>query len=202
MNLSASQLALLISRARGGESEALGQLLEIYRSYVGLLARLQIDQRLQGKVSPSDVVQDTFIRARKYFSQFRGTSEAELLSWLRRNLASTVARLVRHYTTQRRDINLEQQLDAELGRSSQHLGATISARSSSPSKNVERREQAVMLAEALSRLEADYREVIVLRHLEGLSFPEVAKRMERTLDSVKNVWTRALAKLRESLGEP
>jgi RNA polymerase sigma-70 factor (ECF subfamily) len=57
------------------------------------------------------------------------------------------------------------------------------------------------LADALERLPQDYREVIILRHMEGLSFPEVAQRMHRTLDSVKKLWTRALAQLRRSLGE-
>ena len=70
---------------------------------------------------------------------------------------------------------------------------------SSPSQRVVRREQAVLLADALEQLPADYREVIILSHLEELSFPEVARRMGRTIDSVKNVWARALAKLRRSL---
>jgi RNA polymerase sigma-70 factor (ECF subfamily) len=64
-----------------------------------------------------------------------------------------------------------------------------------------RREQAVLLAEAPARLPADYREVLVLHHLEGLTLPEVARRLGRTLDSVKNVWLRALARLRQQVGE-
>jgi len=63
-----------------------------------------------------------------------------------------------------------------------------------------RREQALRLADALDRLPHDFREVLILRHLEELRFPEVARRMGRSLDSVKNLWTRALAKLRHTLG--
>ena len=59
----------------------------------------------------------------------------------------------------------------------------------------------MLLADALKRLTPAYREVIILSHLQGLSFPEVAKQMDRTLDSVKNLWVRALAKLRGILGE-
>jgi RNA polymerase sigma-70 factor (ECF subfamily) len=58
----------------------------------------------------------------------------------------------------------------------------------------------VLLAEALEKLPPDYREVLILRHLEGLSFPDVAGRMGRTLNSVKNLWARALAQLRDLLG--
>ena len=60
----------------------------------------------------------------------------------------------------------------------------------------------MLLADALERLPADCREVIVLRHLEGLPFAEVARRMGRTLDVVKKLWPRALARLRDLMGEP
>ena len=73
---------------------------------------------------------------------------------------------------------------------------------SSPSQQAVRREQAVLLADALQELPEDYREVIILRQLEGLSFPDVARRMGRTEDSVKNVWLRALARLRRMLEDP
>src|SRR2546427_206956 len=81
------------------------------------------------------------------------------------------------------------------------LGQLLEAQGSSPSQRVARREQAVVLADMLGRLPEDYREVVILRHLEGLSFPQVARRMGRTLDSVKKLWARALAQLRDSLGD-
>jgi RNA polymerase sigma factor (sigma-70 family) len=63
-----------------------------------------------------------------------------------------------------------------------------------------RREQSVLLAEALDNLPPDYREVIILRNLQGLSFPEVAQRMSRSVDSVTKLWARALVQLRRHLG--
>src|SRR5712692_7954849 len=65
----------LLGLARAGSSHALGQLLEMYRSYLLLLARLQIGRRLQGKVDPADLVQETFLRAHRDFVRFRGTTE-------------------------------------------------------------------------------------------------------------------------------
>jgi RNA polymerase sigma-70 factor (ECF subfamily) len=56
-----------------------------------------------------------------------------------------------------------------------------------------------LLAEALGRLPEDYREVIVLRHLESLTFREVAQRMNRSENSVQKLWVRALALLRRLL---
>ncbi len=186
---------------RAGAPEALGPLLEQYRSYLALLARLQIGPKLQGKCDASDVVQDVFLKAHRDFGQFRGHTEAEWLAWLRRLLATSLADLVRHYCgTQRRDVRRERPLGGALDQSSHVLDGALVAPYSSPSQQAARHEQIVLLADALARLPADYREVIILSHLEGLSFPEVAQRMQRTLDSVKNLWARALGRLRRTLG--
>src|SRR5947199_10526972 len=109
----------LLEEARSGDAVALGRLLEQYRHYLALLARLQIGRRLQGKVDASDLVQETFLDAHRHFPQFRGTTEGEFVSWLRQILAGRVALLVRHYHgTQRRDLNLEPQIAGELDQSS------------------------------------------------------------------------------------
>jgi RNA polymerase sigma-70 factor (ECF subfamily) len=174
--------------------------LELYRSYLALLARLQIDHRLQGKMDASDVIQETFLQAHRSFGEFRGQSEGELAEWLRKILATRLANLVRHFCgTQCRGVYLERQLDRELDRSSR-VAQVLAAPQTSPSQNAARREQAVLLAEALSRLPADYREVIVLHHLEGLTFAETAQRMGRSVGSIEKLWVRALAALRRSLG--
>src|SRR5262249_21639980 len=115
-------------------------------------------------------------------------------------LAANVAILVRRYCgTQRRDVRLERELAREIDQSSRILDRGLIAPQSTPSQQAVRREQAVLLADALGQLPADYREVIILRHMEGCSVPEVARQMDRTLDSVKKLWTRALVQLRRSL---
>jgi RNA polymerase sigma-70 factor (ECF subfamily) len=192
----------LLALARAGDAQALGRLLELYRNYLTLLARVQFGQRLRGKADPSDVVQEAFLGAYRDFAGFRGTTEAELVSWLRKILATTLAALARHYCgTQRRDPRRERELCAELEHSSQALGDALIAPQSSPSQQAVRREQAVLLADALGQLSEDYREVIVLRQLEGLSFPEVAQRMGRSAEAIKKLWVRALASLRCILGD-
>jgi RNA polymerase sigma-70 factor (ECF subfamily) len=193
----------LISRARRGDEPALGRLLELSRNYLKLLARLQIDRQLQGKADASDLVQETFMEALRDFPAFRGVSEAEWLAWLRRILVSNLANLVRRYRgTHRRDVRLERALAADIDQSSEALGQALVARhQSTPWEEAARREQSVVLADLLERLPADYREAIVLRQLEGFSFPEVAVRMGRTVDSVKKLWVRGLARLRETLGD-
>src|SRR6266542_4389869 len=101
----------LLRRAKEGDSPALGRLLESYRTYLIVLARVQIGRRLQGKVDASDVAQEAFLGAYRDFPQFRGTTEKELLGWLRGILASLLANLVRHYQgTKSRNVRLERQL--------------------------------------------------------------------------------------------
>ena len=194
---------LLLRQARAQNGAALGRLLELYRGYLALLARLQIGRRLQGKVDAADLVQDTFLEAHCHFALFQGSTEAEFVCWLRQILVGRLAKLVRRYFgTQRRDVRLERELAAQLEQSSRVLDRGLVSPSSSPSRQAARREQAVLLAGALERLPEDYREVLILRHLEGLSFPEVARRMGRTVESVKKLWARALPRLRDGLGGP
>jgi RNA polymerase sigma-70 factor (ECF subfamily) len=192
----------LLRRVRADDRAAFGLLLERYRNYLTLLARLQIGRRLQGKFDPADVVQETFLRAHSKFGQFHGGTEAELVSWLRQVLASRLAKLVRRYWGARgRDVRLERELQEELDRSSNALGRGLASAADSPSKEAARREQSVVLADALERLPEHYREVILLHEFQDLNFPEVGRRMGRSVDSVKNLWTRALVRLRRLLGE-
>jgi RNA polymerase sigma-70 factor (ECF subfamily) len=188
---------LLIQEARGGNEAALGQLLESYSQYLTLLVRVQIGRQLQGKVDPSDLVQETFLDAHRQFKQFRGTCEAELVAWLRCILAGQMALALRRYLgTKKRDVKLERDLAAQIDQSSLVLDRGLLASYSTPSQHASGREQAVLLAGALGRLPEDYREVIILRHLESLAFREVAERMNRSENSVQKLWVRALASLR------
>src|SRR5437764_603723 len=91
---------------------------EQFRDYLKLLARQQIDPRLRGKLDPSDVVQDTLLRAHEKRDQFRGQSGAEMAAWLRRILANNLAQALRRYGAQRRDTALERCLEARVEASS------------------------------------------------------------------------------------
>jgi RNA polymerase sigma-70 factor (ECF subfamily) len=192
----------LVAAARDGNAEALGQLLESYRRYLKLLAKLQIDERFQAKVDPSDLVQETFVNAHRDFGTFRGTTEKELMGWLRQILAGNFADHVRRrYGRQRRDVRPERSLHRELDRSSHALDRGLVLTQTTPSQIAARRERVVVLADALEGLPDDYREVLILRHFKGLKFPELAGRMGRTTKSVEHLWARAVAELRRQIGE-
>ena len=132
MNSATQDPARLVRLARAGSMPALGELLELYRGYLELLARLQIGRRLQGKVDAADLVQETFLAAHAGFAEFRGTTEAELVGWLRQILASRLAKLERYYYgTQGRDIRLERELADAVDQSSRILDQNLIAPQSS-----------------------------------------------------------------------
>ncbi len=166
------------------------------------MARTQIDLHLQGRVNPSDLVQETFLEAHRDFDQFRGHTEKEWLAWLRRILVHNLARLVDQQVkalkrNARREVSLDRVNRASLDQTSARFDAALVSPHSSPSEQAQRREQAALMADRLAGLPAHYRDVIVLRNLEGLSFDEVASRMGRTPGAVRLLWLRALDRLRQ-----
>lgn len=193
-------LAGLLDALRRGDRAAQGEILVYFQPWLKLLARLQIDSHFQGKFDPSDIVQQTLLEACRALPRFRGQTQAELAAWLRQILAHVLAHEVRRYRgTRQRDLDREVSLEQSLAESSRRLGEVLATSGTSPSQQAIRHEQEVLLAEILARLPEDYREVIVLRNLEGLPHEEVARRMDRSVGAVRMLWVRALARLRQEL---
>jgi RNA polymerase sigma-70 factor (ECF subfamily) len=185
----------------GADPAALAEL-DRYRSWLVVLARLQVDARYRGKLDPSDIAQQSMLEAVRAWPQFRGRTGAELAAWLRQILARVLLHEMRRYGgTLKRDPRREVSLEQALQQSSQRLGDLLEAPGSSPSAHAERHEWELRLAEVLAGLPADYAEVILLRNVEGLSHEQVAQRMGRSAGAVRMLWVRALAALRGQLGE-
>jgi RNA polymerase sigma-70 factor (ECF subfamily) len=189
----------LLEQARAGDEAALGRLLELYRNYLRLVARTLISQALRARLDASDVVQVTFLKAAREFPNFVGSTEPELTAWLRQILVRTLANEVKQHRAQRRDYRREEPIEALLDSSSVAIQEQLAAPLSSPSAHTSRREQAVLLADALEKLPADYREVFVLRNLEHVSFAEIGARMNRSSGAARMLWARAVEKLSQLL---
>jgi RNA polymerase sigma-70 factor (ECF subfamily) len=171
-----------------------------YRDYLRVLARLQLEARLRGKLDASDLVQQTLLQAHAHRTQFRGATEAEWLGWLRAILANALAAAAREFETAARDLSREQSLEAELERSSARLEHLLAADQSSPSEGAARTEELLRLARALVQLPDDQRRVVELHHLKGLRVAEVAAEVGRTRPAVVGLLFRGLKRLRELLG--
>jgi RNA polymerase sigma-70 factor (ECF subfamily) len=198
---SETSVSALMARARRGDSATLGRLIDRFRDYLKILAEVQFDRGMRAKLDASDVVQHTSLEAFRDFGQFRGGTEGEFAAWLRQILSRNLAGEVRRYKgTQRRDVRLERSLDHGLDASSLALERGLAGEDSSPSQHAIRRENALILADALAKLPKNYRQVIVLRHVKNMPIAEVAAEMDRSTDSVRQLWLRALAKLRTEMG--
>lgn len=189
----------LLSQARQGDAEALGQLLEAFRPELERLARYQLDGRVALRVAASDVIQQTFLEAYRCFRQFQGASEDEWAAWLHRILDHQVAGAVRnHALLQKRDVRKERSMD-DSGGSQAGLKESLDAGHSSPSGRAIRGEEERRLLAALATLPPDQREAVRLRHLENRPLAEIACRLNRTPNATASLIKRGLQALRKAL---
>jgi RNA polymerase sigma-70 factor (ECF subfamily) len=189
----------LLQSARAGDAAALGRLLDLYRNYLRLVTRSVIHGALQVRIDPSDLVQETFLKAHRDFGRFVGSSEHELVAWLRRILIRNIADEAKRHRRQGRDVRRQESLEAALERSSVAVQRALAAPLTSPSARIENRERAVLLADALAMLPDHYREVFILRSLEHVPIEQIAERMGRSANAVYKLWFRAMTALKQEL---
>jgi RNA polymerase sigma-70 factor (ECF subfamily) len=191
----------ILSAARAGSPEALGQLLAGYQAYLLLIARQELASDLQAKGGASDLVQETFTEACRDFGHFQGTTAAELRGWLRRLLLNNLANFTRRYRdTAKRQAAAEQALEG--GPSSADWAGGLVGDVSTPSAHAMADEQAEGLRRAMDRLPADYRQVLLLRYQEELSFDDIGRLMERSANAAEKLWARAIKRLQQELESP
>jgi RNA polymerase sigma-70 factor (ECF subfamily) len=176
-----------------------GDFLEQYRAYLGLLARLQIDPRLRGRIDLSGVVQQTLLEAHLVLRAEDGHTAEARLAWLKKCLANNLTDELRKLKTEMRDVRRERSLEAALQSSSVRLQAWVAASDPSPSAHLAREEDAVRLAAALAALPEAQREALVLQHWHGWKVAEIAEHLGRTRTAVAGLLKRGLAALRQEL---
>lgn len=171
--------------------------LESYRPWLRLLVRqMQLGPRLLRRSDWSDLVQDTLVKAVQKLDQFEGTTEGELVKWLKVILTRVVIDRAREERAQKCDVALEQSLHAAVAESSARLEAYVAADQSSPSEQVQRQELRAHVAAAVDRLPEDQRDVVILRDLQGCPVAEIAARLQLTEKSVAGRLRRGRARLR------
>jgi RNA polymerase sigma-70 factor (ECF subfamily) len=199
MNQSTQDVSRWLADARAGSEEALGQLLQTYRHYLLLIAEHELDSVLLPKGGASDLVQETFLEAQQAFGRFHGGSEEELRAWLRRILLNNVANFTRKFKgTAKSQVAREVPLDPDSDRG--NIGGLVAADISSPSGEAVANEQALALQQALERLPEDYRQVLLWRYQEQLSFEEIAQRLGRSANAARKLWARAVERLEQEMG--
>lgn len=199
-----SELRQLIQQSRqiashvAHSKETLNTICAHLRPLLISLCRGHFKPQLQAKTGESDLVQEALIGVSQGFHTFRGQTVEELYAWANGILYNKSVELQRHYLgVSKRNIKLECSFST---RSTYEKAAHQKVESTTPLEKMVRAEDAVRVRELVSRLEpAHYGDVIRLRHLMGLSFPEIATRLGRTEPSVKNIYVRALEQLERGM---
>lgn len=190
----------LLAAARAGSTEAIGRLLMEARSYLLLVASREMPVDLRRKITPSDVVQDTYLEAQRHFPQFSGSTPDDLLAWLRRILLNNLTDALRFYRQAScRRIDREVSLDATDSQPAAQAAEVRRATGRNALDELIRGEEAVMVAAAVDRLPELHRAVLRMRYWEGLTCIAIGVRLERSADAVRKTWHRAIVHLAREL---
>jgi RNA polymerase sigma-70 factor (ECF subfamily) len=193
-----SRIADWLRAARAGDAAARNELLGACRGFLAVVARAQLDRRLQARVDASDVVQQSLLDAHNGLDDFRGETPAEWMAWLGRIASRNAVDAARQYRdAAKRDPARERALAVGSGEDA----LAPAARDPSPSQAVAGLERELRVAAALEQRPEDYREVVLLRNIERLPFDEVAVRMSRSRGACQMLWLRAMERLRALLLE-
>ena len=194
-------LELLQAGVRG-EPHALSVVWDRHRERLRRLVRLRLDRRLQGRIDPSDVLQEAFIDFANRASEYVDQPQMPFFLWLRFLTGQRLQLLHRHHLgTQMRDAGREVSLHrgAMPQATSVSLAAQLLGRFTSVTQAVQRAEMQLILQEAINNLDPVDREILALRHFEELSNAETAEVLDIKPSAASGRHVRALKKLREAL---
>jgi RNA polymerase sigma-70 factor (ECF subfamily) len=189
----------LVTLAKGGNEPALEQLCSVYGERVRRIIRLRMGVEIRPRLDSMDLVQDALVSALGGLKDFSYKNEGDFLRWLARITQNELRDNLDKIYTDKRDIRKEVRL--------QNYGPTTDGgfagtpgpiEATTPSVIMSKKEDLDKLEKAIDRLKPDYREVIVLAKIDGLSYKEIADKLGKSIDSVGHLLSRAMVALTEA----
>ena len=192
----------LVALAKEGDESALNQLCSIYGERVRRIIRLRLDQKLRPKLDSVDIVQDALIQALGGLKDFNYQNEGDFLRWLSRIAENKLRDILDKFHTEKRDVHKEIPFKKE-GRSTESgsVAAPGPMRTTTPSVIACRKEALDKLEQALDKLKPEYKQVVMLKKIEGLSHAEIAERLGKKEGAMRMLLARAMAALAIAYGE-
>jgi len=192
----------LVSLAKEGDESAMRRLCEVYVDRVLRIVRLRMGQELRSKLESMDLVQDAFIAALRGLDEFTYQNEGDFLRWLAKIAENRIRDNLDKLNAEKRDIRREIPLNTTGQTSKDSFVATFGpADLTTPSVIVSRREDMNRLEKAMDKLRPEYKEVIILAKMEGLSGQELVEKLGKEPGATRALLSRALAALAEAYGE-
>lgn len=196
------KLAAALVAAREGDASGLWRASDEFRPYLRAVAAGILRERLRGKVDVSDVVQQSMLASIERFDQFRGSTRGEWQKWLLVIVRNEARNLLRYWHQDRRHVAKEDAIQGSRAVARDGAdGATqrLPGKLPSASRHVALRQDASRMLAGLDELPPEQREVLTLRHFDGLSHKEIAARLDRSEAAVRQLWVRALRQLRVTM---
>jgi RNA polymerase sigma-70 factor (ECF subfamily) len=192
----------LIALAKEGDQTALNQLCRVYSERVRRIIRFSLHQNLRSKLDSIDVVQDVLIQALGGLKDFTYRNEGDFLRWLSRIAENKLRDIFDEFYADKRDIRKEIPFkEQRRSAGSTFCGVFGLMGTTTPSVIICKREALDRLEKALDKLKPEYKKVIVLKRLEGLTYAEIAERMGKSAEAVGMLLSRAMTALTIAYGK-
>ena len=187
----------LVQQARQGRGQAFEQLFDRHRTYLSKVVGLRLDAAIRARVDPADVIQDAYLEAHRRFPDYVQSPQLPFRLWLRQIACDEAMKAHRrHRQTAKRSVDREIELPEQ---SSILLAKRLQGMLSSPSQKLQRKETARLLRDAIDELPSHEREVVIMRHYEGLSNQEIGILLDVEPATVSKRHGRAILRLHEIL---
>jgi len=188
----------LVELAKEGDRAALEKLSQTYSERVQRIVRMRMGKELRSKLESMDIVQDTLICAIRGLDRFTYTDEGDFTRWLSHITENRLRDNLDKLHADKRDIRKEKPLNSDKGDGRQSHGRPIEPLyTATPSVEIEKKEQLDRLERAMDTLKQEYKEVIVLTKIEGLSYKQAAQRLGKSPNALRMLLCRAMAALSE-----
>jgi RNA polymerase sigma-70 factor (ECF subfamily) len=196
------ELTPIIQRAADGDAEALHFLMERFRKPLARMVERRMERQLKTRVDASDVVQDSYLEAWKHLGEYVANPVLPFVVWLRQIVSQqTVAAYRTHVVAQMRSAHRETSINQAAADESTILAEKLAGSIDSPSSDAIREERRAILAETLSTMEPDEREILTLRHFDGLNSVESAEVLGISPAAASKRYIRAIKRLQGLLHE-
>ena len=186
----------LVTLAKDGDESALDQLCRVYSERVRWMVRLRMNKELRSKLESMDLAQDVLIHALRGLGDFTYKNEGDFIRWLSKIAQNALRDNLDKLHADKRNVRKELPLDGYRSTTnSRFIGSPGPIDITTPSMIMSRREDLAKLEKAIDMVKPEYREVIVLTKIEGLSYREIGDRLTKSDDAVRMLLSRAMASL-------
>jgi len=186
----------LVILAKEGDESALERLYRLYGERVRWMVRLNMKKSLRTRLESMDIVQEVFIHAFRGLGDFTYTNDGDFVRWLTKSAQNSLRDNIDKLHAAKRDIRKELHFSSHHSTTSGGFrNVQYNLDATTPSVIVSKREDLVKLEKAMDSLKPEYKDIIVMSKIEGLSYKEIGNKLGKSPDAVRMLMPSAMAEL-------